>query len=387
MPSTRLYDVDQTFYVPHFEVFIEGEQLNEDVTLDVMQVTYTDKVNEIDSFNIQVNNWDAERFRPKYEPPAVDGAPTVFDPGARVRLDMGYFNELVTMLNGEITTLEIDFPEAGGPTLSVRGLNVLHRFRAEQHTWAWENMRDSDIALWFGRRNPRRGEPGLGITVRTNPLPEEQAETYVLMDNQFDILFLLERARRHNYEVVLRRDPASSEEYLYFGPSEVRDQPPTYRLEWGKSLISFQPTLTTTNQISEVCVHGWDRRTKRKIEECVSLAQLQPANSSERQRLTQLAQAFGSRREVITDRPVHTSGEARELARRILQGQLKEMVTASGATVGLPELRAGRKVEIEGLGPRFEGEYFVTETTHTIGNGGYRVTFKARREGPLTGAG
>jgi phage protein D len=61
------------------------------------------------------------------------------------------------------------------------------------------------------------------------------------------------------------------------------------------------------------------------------------------------------------------------------------MVEASGSTVGLPELRAGRKVEIAGFGPRFTGEYFITETTHTIGSNGYTTTFKARREGPLEG--
>jgi phage protein D len=61
------------------------------------------------------------------------------------------------------------------------------------------------------------------------------------------------------------------------------------------------------------------------------------------------------------------------------------MVKCTGASVGLPDLRAGRKAEIAGLGPRLSGEYFITESTHTIGDSGYRTTFAARRERPLQG--
>ena len=51
--------------------------------------------------------------------------------------------------------------------------------------------------------------------------------------------------------------------------------------------------------------------------------------------------------------------------------------------MGLPDLRAGRTVQIGGLGNRFNGIYFITDTTHTIGNDGYRTTFNARRENEL----
>ena len=37
-------------------------------------------------------------------------------------------------------------------------------------------------------------------------------------------------------------------------------------------------------------------------------------------------------------------------------------------------------MQIEGLGARFSGTYFVTETTHTIGDSGYTTKFNARRE-------
>jgi hypothetical protein len=39
---------------------------------------------------------------------------------------------------------------------------------------------------------------------------------------------------------------------------------------------------------------------------------------------------------------------------------------------------------IKGLGPRYSGTYVVTETTHSIGGGGYGSDFSARLEGPAS---
>jgi phage protein D len=60
------------------------------------------------------------------------------------------------------------------------------------------------------------------------------------------------------------------------------------------------------------------------------------------------------------------------------------MVKAGVTCVGLPDLRAGVKVEIVGLGARFNGVYFITDTTHTYSDSGYITKFNARRE--VTGA-
>ena len=64
----------------------------------------------------------------------------------------------------------------------------------------------------------------------------------------------------------------------------------------------------------------------------------------------------------------------------ILLERSKDLVKASGSCVGLPELRAGQRVTIGGLGVRFSGEYFVTDTTHTINDSGYITKFGIRRE-------
>lgn len=371
----------ETFYVPSFDVKLEGRSLPNETLRDVMQATYTDNVGEIDSFYLKVNNWDGHRRRFKYEPPAEERFKGIFDPGKKLELWMGYMGKMRLMLTGEITTLEPDYPESEKPTLEVRGLNVLHRFRTVQHTKGWERKRDSDIAHEMGQQPLSADRPGLGIEVRINPADDETAETFVLMDNQYDIVFLLERARRHGYEVVLQTEERNGRphEFISFGPPQDRSSGVAYRLAWGQSLTRFKPTLSTARQIGTVIVRGWDRRGHRLIEGTAKFEELVPAGQ-ERERMRKIAQAFGNRTEIITDRPVHTRGEARTLARDILRRQLGMMVQATGETVGLPKLRGGGKVQIANFGERFDGEYFVTSTTHVIGETGYRTEFTARRQ-------
>ena len=70
------------------------------------------------------------------------------------------------------------------------------------------------------------------------------------------------------------------------------------------------------------------------------------------------------------------------MAKAILLARSNDLVKASGTCVGLTDLRAGQRVRIAGLGARFSGEYFITDTTHTINDSGYITKFNGRREEP-----
>jgi phage protein D len=70
-------------------------------------------------------------------------------------------------------------------------------------------------------------------------------------------------------------------------------------------------------------------------------------------------------------------------------------VEAKGKTIGLPDLRAGSKVNIymkagDNQTPppankdRFSGTYTVTSTTHTLNESGYTTDFTARMEAQVS---
>ena len=125
-------------------------------------------------------------------------------------------------------------------------------------------------------------------------------------------------------------------------------------------------------------MRGWDRKAKKPIEGHAKLGEGDAAAINADQ--TSVASAVKGRQEIITREPVRNQKTADARAAKILRDQLQEMVKAAGATVGLPDLRAGRKIQIMKLGDRIDGEYFILDTTHTINDSGYRTTFNARRE-------
>jgi phage protein D len=356
----------QDFWVPAFEVRPRerASSLPQGVARDITQVTYKDNIDGIDSFDITINNWDAERRTLKYSDTDV------FDAGKRLVITMGYRGRdpLRQMISGEITSLRPTFPAAGQPTLTVSGQNLLHTLQRKQVTATYVNRTDSRIAQDVGER--------LKIEVVVGNAKEE-AYDYVIQYNQPDILFLMGRARRVGYELFVVEDGAKPA--LYFGPSGRVTQV-AHELVYGRSLIDFEPTLSTANQVAEVTVLGWDAKNKRQISYTAKRAEIGTRALASRAEQEKVERSFATRKEVITDMPVASLEEAKTLARETLENNAKQLVTGSGTVVGLPDLRAGTVVEIDGLGARFRGRYFVTTTTHTIGDSGYTTKFECRRE-------
>jgi phage protein D len=390
------------FYVPQFEIKIEGAGLPRNILRDVTQLTYKDNIKEIDSFELTVNNWDPTTQDFKYvgsetaerlaRQTGDDRRLRLFEPcNKEVEVWMGYLGDLRLMLKGTFTTMEPNFPASGAPTLSVRGLNVLHQLRRKQYSTTWGDKRDSEIAKNIatlvdkdlGKNHKRFPLP---IVINDKAMGLEERLPYVAQKNQYDIDFLLTRALRLGYVVFVRegnpkaRNPDERKQHLFFGPSDgtipgQRDV--TFKLKWGISLIDFKPTLTTANQVRSVTVNGWDRAKKKAISVKASLDDKELNLNRD---LHELLKVCDPREEIVVDKPVHTEKEAKTLAQAILKDRQKEIVKASGTCIGLPDLRAGKKVEIEGLGSRFNGTYFITESTHTISDSGYTTKFSARRE-------
>ena len=149
----------------------------------------------------------------------------------------------------------------------------------------------------------------------------------------------------------------------------------TYELKWGLSLIDFKPTLTTANQVKSVTVNGWDRKTKQPIRGTAAVDKL-TLNGDLRENF----ESCDEREERVEDEPIFTQDEADKRALDLLKERNRDLVKASGTCIGLPELRAGQRVTIGNLGSRFSGEYFITDTMHTISDSGYITKFNARRE-------
>jgi phage protein D len=339
-----------------FKILAGGSELPAETALDVLDVKVSDYVEGASAFTITFNNWksDLQEFKSIGQDQLAEGT--------EVEVKVGFVDSLSSLIVGEITALEPEFPESEAPTLKVHGYDRLHRFRRGRKTRSFLEMKDSEIAQKIA------GELQLRADVEDTQITHE----YVLQSNQSDIDFLLERARRINYEVVVK------DKTLFFRKAS-NNKSKVVSIEFGLTLKSFYPRLSTMRQVSEVVVQGWNHKTKEAI-----VGRAQQGDELSKMNGTKLGvaiseSAFTATTNVIVDKPVFSQGEANQIAKGLFNEMSVDFITGEGLAIGNTDIRAGQVVELLKLGERFSGPYYVTSSTHTIDRKGYTTKFTVAR--------
>jgi phage protein D len=345
----------QAASVPAFTIQVGGSDLPPDARGEVARVVVEQSLDSTDTFAIKLNNWDMDEQRVKWSDASL------FEPGGVVEIQLGYIEAVDTVMVGEITGLELSFPQGARATLTVRGYDRLHRFRRGRRTRSYLQVKDSDVAQEIA------GD--LGLT----PEVEDSGEVhpYLLQVNQTDIDFLLARARATGYELLV------DDRTLYFRKVK-NDRGQAVTLDFFHGLMDFYLYLSTIDQVSQVTVRGWDPQAKQAI---VGQAQASDVNGTMQGAQVGPAAAeslFDARTLAVVDQPVATQNEADLLAQGLLNEIALSYVIGEGTAVGNPAVKAGTVVELGGLGERFSGLYYVTHATH-VWDGQFVTRIRVRR--------
>ncbi len=341
---------------PEIRLCINGTELPPEAKADIISVSILEDVNATGMFTFRLKCWDGVEMRVQW----IDD--DLFNEGNSVDIEMGYLDNMEMLLKGEITGLEPEFPKDEAATMTVRGYDRRHRLMGKRKTRTFLSMKDSDIA---GRI---AGDWGL----RTDIEDTRVTLDYVLQNNQTDYEFLLARARRIGFEMVV-----SDRELQFRACQNEGSAAVTLRREI--ELLDFSARLTAVGQVEEVFVLGWDPSEKQKVEARSGVGD-EPDMGGSASGPSKVRQAFGNTGGTTVDRPVLSQAEADQLAGGSFSEMALHYVEGRGVCIGNPKLRAGTLVEIEGLGQRFSGTYYLTTTEHAFRPGsGYRTTFTVRR--------
>lgn len=351
-------------FAPGFAVEINGVGVSADVAASVTELTITTEPDTIDHCSLTLVNPLPEM---RWTHDARDAE--VFREGNSLKVKLGYGKRLRPLFDGEITAISPAFPESGTPTLRVEGYTRMHRLRGAPKTRTFVSMTDVEMA--------RQVASDLKLALDADAI--RVRHPYVVQFNQTDLAFLLERAQRIRYEVQV------DGRTLRFKKGREAERP-ALALMWGSApagdaepLRSFHPTLNSLRPVDHVVVRGHDPQTREPIEARAGAAEADASLGGGTTGPAAGARAFGAREETVVDQPVASQTEAAELARALYNQRALEFVTGNAATIGLPDLTAGRVVDLRGLG-RFSGRYYVTRSTHTIGSGGYLTNFSVRSD-------
>ena len=226
---------------PEFAIRINGSALPNEAVADMIAINLVEDVDAPSMCTVTLSGWDTVDMKVKW----IDHK--LFREGNPIEIEMGYRDHLEVVFSGEITGLEPDFPEASPPTFTVRAYDRRHRLMRQRKTHSFLNLKDSDIASQLAR------------TTGLQPKVEDSKVKlpYVLQHNQTDLEFLLGRARRIDYEVVVE------DRTLLFRPRKIENKA-KLTLRRDIELLEFRPRMTTMRQVEEFTVRGWDPKEKKR---------------------------------------------------------------------------------------------------------------------------
>lgn len=345
------------FFAPDLRVEVNGSALAADISKNIVDLSVTLASGAIDALRLTLANPYPElRW-------THTGDADLFAIGSAVVVSLGYVDDTPgPLFDGEITGITPSFPEGGGPTVEIEALNRLHRLQQRSDPITLQDATDGDMVARIA------DAANLSASVDDPGITHAQLATGGRTPH---LQYLRARAEAAQREVWVEGTT------LHFAQRKA-DGEPRYTLVWGRTratatkdalpLQSFSPSMDARQPVDTVVVRGQDPLTGEAIE-----GRAESASAAD-------DAGLGPAELLVADAPVASVAEAEARARAIHAERAAQFIRGSGATLGVPGLRPGTVVQLDGLGPRFNGRYHVTSATHSIGGGGYRTTFQCSRE-------
>ncbi len=335
-----------SFYAPRFDIRVSGITIAADISDQVTSVVYDSSLDTAEMFKVVFRNPDNQ----------FTDSP-LFNPGKSVELYMGYGQELQPMILGEITSVEPSFPENGSPTITISGYDKSYRLRhSDPVPRDFKYMTDSMIVAQIALEN--------GLIPIVDPSPWYHNH---ISQTGSDFAFMRERAVDNLFDVYVNWDK------LYF---QFPRQDQAYVLEWGKSLSSFQPRLSTAAMAGLQVIRGYNEELAQAVIGIATGALLNLDDIVEKLGPATLEMLASLGRRLVHKQKITSPIDALTFAKSLLQDILQGLYEGAGSCIGIPDLRAGKFVQIAGVGKRFSGSYRLRKVTHSISDNGYTTDFE-----------
>lgn len=337
------------FFSPAFDISIDGKSFTlQNIAVSSVRVDTTTAA-RADSFTFVVNNaYDAVARQFKW-------IGSLIEVGKTCTIEMGYTDKLETVFDGIITSVSLDYPSDGQPIATVQGMDRSFLMMRSVKSNLWLNKKVSDVVKIIG------GKYGLQLDVDDTGTPKPTIEQMKTSD--FHFLKSLAEETHYEFFVIGKK--------LYFrkpNPSAA----PVVTLMYGKNLRSYRTSVDISNQVSQVIVRGTDPKTRQPFQAASQSVSIIGTNGKTGK---DIMGALSSHLVETIYSDVTTQAAAQSLANAKLNEKAMDLVTGDGECIGIPEMRAGRNIKLEGLGPKFNQLLKLSGVVHTINNRGFLTTF------------
>ncbi len=294
----------------------------------------------------------------------------VFDFGRELEVTLGDGDSRAPVFTGRITALEGRYPRQSAPELMVLAEDRCQDLRMVRRSRTFEDVSDRDVFETVAREH--------GLT----PEIDFDGPSYRTLAqlNQSDLAFLRERARAIDAEVWVE---GSS---LFAQARRRRQAGEEVTLTYGAGLRELVVAADLAHQRTRLAVGGWDVAGKEAIDEEVGEEAISSELAGGVSGSSTLESAFGERAERVVHTVPLSRDEARSVAESHYRAAARRFLCGEGVAEGDARIKVATRVQLAGLGPFYDGGYFVTSARHTFdANNGYLTHFRLER--PSLGGG
>ncbi len=347
-------------YAPVFKVNL-GE-LNEKLLRDsITSVDVDEDLDEPARFTISLNdtlNMKTQKFK------WLDDINIA--PGTEVSIYFGYAQspQKQSSITGKIKAITPGFISTGTQMLSIEGYDLSHDLQKTEGDLSYSKATYSNVAEKIASSNH----------LSTSGI-EDSEKIYEKIErkkNEKDYAMLKRLAGEIGFEFFVR------DRTLFFRkPKDDKDGEISF--EFRKNFISFNPRMATATLVNEVNVTAWNEKDKESISATAGISDIKSSVGIPNFDSV-IEKSNGKKITVkLEGRVVRSKDEAKALAIAELKRRNNGFIQGQLECAGDPMLRPGITVNIDKIGERFSGVYYITKAKHSIGDGGYKTTLDVRR--------
>lgn len=291
---------------------------------------------------------------------------SILDFGKTIAVSIGDGDAAAKIFEGRIMGLEARYLKTRPSEMTILAEDRFQDLRMTRRTRTFEDVSDRDVIEELASQHSLR----TAIDIDGPSTHKVLAQV-----NQSDLAFLRERSRAIDAEVWVEEDTLHAQ-------ARQRRKHEDLALTFGQRLQEFSVLADLAGQCTSLTVSGWNVSAKEGIEHEANESAIRSELNGDLSGSSLLSAAIGERKEQLVHTLPLTDEEARYIAEAHYRIACRRLVTGAGIAEGDGRIRVGTYVELAGLGPLFNGKYYVVEVRHTFdGVNGYRTYFRVERSG------
>jgi len=289
----------------------------------------------------------------------------LLDFGKELVVSMGDSEAAAEVFKGNITAIEGRFPQLTPPEILLLAEDRFQDLRMTRRSRSFEQITIGDLI------NGIASEHGLTPEVDLSGPSYRQLSQV----NQTDLAFIRDSVRKVDGEIWIDGNTLHAQARSRRTREEVS-------LSYGERLREFSVMADLACQRSSIVVSGWDSDAKEAVVATADSSAIQSELHGDTGGGQLLQESFGNRVERIVHQVPFNNSEAEHMAEAHYRRMSRQFITGQALADGDGRLRVGGQVALSGLGPLFNGNYYLSEVIHSFDPvNGYQTRFCVERPG------